>query len=71
MNPDDLATVKAFLEDSMSQMSSAQLHALVTEPWSSLHEERARRAYDDELEAKAIARAEEFDPDQDLPEFWD
>lgn len=25
----------------------------------------------DELDGKAIARAEEFDPDQDLPEFWD
>lgn len=27
--------------------------------------------FDDELDGKAIARAEEFDPDQDLPEFWD
>lgn len=26
---------------------------------------------DDIAEAKAIARAEEFDPDQDLPEFYD
>lgn len=26
---------------------------------------------DDELEGKAIARAEEVDPDQNLPMFWD
>lgn len=26
---------------------------------------------DDELEGKAIARAEEFDPDDGKPEFWD
>lgn len=26
---------------------------------------------EDELRGKAIARAEEFDPDQDLPDFWD